>query len=54
MTCMWMKCLGEVAVTFLTGLFNKILKNDRIPEEKRTVLANLRTNETFKVVETRG
>ena len=27
------KCLGEVAVHFLTGLFNRILDIERMPEE---------------------
>ena len=29
------KCLGEVAVGFLTGLFNRILETDKKPDEWR-------------------
>ena len=29
------KCLGEVAVGFLTGTFNKILESERRPQEQR-------------------
>lgn len=27
------KCSGEIAVVFLTGLFNTILESERMPEE---------------------
>ncbi|KAI5627545.1 hypothetical protein C0J50_12902, partial [Silurus asotus] len=32
------RCLGEMAVKFLTRLFNKIVEGDRMPEECRSVL----------------
>ena len=33
------KCLGELAVDFLTRLFNKILEDERMPDEwRRSVL----------------
>ena len=27
------KCLGEVAISFLTRLFNRILESDKMPDE---------------------
>ncbi|WP_139267336.1 hypothetical protein, partial [Escherichia coli] len=39
------KCLGEVAVEFLTGLLNKILESERMPEEwRRSVLVPIFKN----------
>ena len=39
------KCLGEVAVEFLTSLFNKILESERMPEEwRRSVLVPIFKN----------
>ena len=32
------RCLGELAIDFLTRLFNKILEDKRMPEEWRSVL----------------
>ena len=39
------KCLGEVAVEFLTGLFNRILDSEKMPEEwRRSVLVPIFKN----------
>ena len=39
------KCLGEVAVEFLTGLFNRILDGEKMPEEwRRSVLVPIFKN----------
>ncbi|KAK2917518.1 hypothetical protein Q8A73_004265 [Channa argus] len=39
------KCLGEVAVEFLTSLFNKILESERMPEDwRRSVLVPIIKN----------
>ncbi|KAK2921479.1 hypothetical protein Q8A73_000964 [Channa argus] len=39
------KCLGEVAVEFLTSLFNKILESERMPEDwRRSVLVPIFKN----------
>lgn len=39
------KCLGEVAVQFLTGLFNRILDSEKMPEEwRRSVLVPIFKN----------
>ncbi|KAK3543919.1 hypothetical protein QTP70_031829, partial [Hemibagrus guttatus] len=35
------KCLGEAAVEFLASLFNRVLESERMPEEWRSVSANL-------------
>ena len=32
------KCLGEVAVDFLTRLFNRILETDKMPDEWRKIV----------------
>ena len=34
------RCLGEVAIDFLTGLFNRILYTDKIPDEWRITIAD--------------
>ncbi|KAK3559897.1 hypothetical protein QTP86_026171 [Hemibagrus guttatus] len=39
------KCLGEVAVEFLTSLFNRVLESERMPEEwRRSVLVPIFKN----------
>ncbi|KAK3508959.1 hypothetical protein QTP70_015383, partial [Hemibagrus guttatus] len=39
------KCLGEAAVEFLTSLFNRVLKSERMPEEwRRSVLVPIFKN----------
>ncbi|KAF3699103.1 hypothetical protein EXN66_Car014790 [Channa argus] len=39
------KCLGEVAVGFLTSLFNKILDSEKMPEDwRRSVLVPIFKN----------
>ncbi|KAK3535802.1 hypothetical protein QTP70_021115 [Hemibagrus guttatus] len=39
------KCLGEAAVEFLTSLFNRVLENERMPEEwRRSVLVPIFKN----------
>ncbi|KAK3555035.1 hypothetical protein QTP86_005695 [Hemibagrus guttatus] len=39
------KCLGEAAVEFLTGLFNRVLESERMPEEwRRSVLVPIFKN----------
>ncbi|KAK3561422.1 hypothetical protein QTP86_002537 [Hemibagrus guttatus] len=38
------KCLGEAAVEFLTGLFNRVLERERMPEEWRSVLVPIFKN----------
>ncbi|KAK3556960.1 hypothetical protein QTP70_022299, partial [Hemibagrus guttatus] len=38
------KCLGEVAVEFLTSLFNRDLESERMPEEWRSVLVPIFKN----------
>lgn len=38
------KCLGEVAIGFLTGLFNRILDSEKMPGEWRSgLVANFKT-----------
>ena len=38
------KCLGELAIDFLTRLFNKILEDERMPDEWRSVLVPIFKN----------
>lgn len=39
------KCLGEVAVEFLTSLFNRVLESEKMPEEwRRSVLVPIFKN----------
>ena len=38
------RCLGELTVDFLTGLFNKILEDERMPDEWRSVLVPIFKN----------
>ena len=38
------KCLGELVINFLTRLFNKLLKNERMPDEWRSVLVPIFKN----------
>ncbi|KAK3535526.1 hypothetical protein QTP70_016797 [Hemibagrus guttatus] len=35
------KCLGEAAAEFLTGLFNRVLESERMPEEWRRMMDQL-------------
>ena len=38
------RCLGELAIDFLTRMFNKILEDERMPDEWRSVLVPIFKN----------